>query len=83
VVTGSSSGIGRAIALELARAGTSVVVHARRSEDAAERVAEEIRQIGSDASVLMADLADPRRHESLVDEAWHCRGGIDIWVNNA
>lgn len=83
MVTGSSSGIGRAIALELARAGASVVVHGRRSEEAAERVAEEIRRLGSDASVLMADLADPRGHESLVDEAWHWRGGIDIWVNNA
>jgi len=83
VVTGSSSGIGRAIALELAQAGAAVVVHARGSEEAAERVAADIRQLGSDAMVLMADLADPRRHESLVEEAWHWRTGVDIWINNA
>jgi 3-oxoacyl-[acyl-carrier protein] reductase len=83
VVTGSSTGIGRAIALELARAGASVVVHARRNEEAAERVAAEIREIGSDAAVLMVDLADPRRHEPLVEDAWHWRSGVDVWINNA
>jgi len=83
VVTGSSSGIGRAIALELARAGAAVVVHARQSEEAAQGVADEIRSLGGEARVLMADLADPRRHEALVDHAWHWRSAIDIWVNNA
>ncbi len=83
VVTGSSGGIGRAIALELARAGAAVVVHARRSEEAAQGVAARIRELGAEATVLMADLADPRQHESLVDEAWHWRSGVDIWVNNA
>ena len=83
VVTGSSGGIGRAIALELARAGAAVVVHARRSEEAAQGVAGEIRELAAEATVLMADLADPRQHESLVDEAWHWRSGVDIWVNNA
>jgi 3-oxoacyl-[acyl-carrier protein] reductase len=83
VVTGSSGGIGRAIAMELARAGAAVVVHARKSEDAARETAGQIRALGSDATVLMADLADLRQHESLVDEAWHWRSGVDIWVNNA
>ncbi len=83
VVTGSSSGIGRAIALELARAGAAVVVHARRSQQAAESVAAEIRDLGVDATVLMVDLAEPRRHETLVEQAWHWRSAVDIWVNNA
>jgi 3-oxoacyl-[acyl-carrier protein] reductase len=83
VVTGSSSGIGRAIALELARAGAAVVVHGRRSEEAAEAVACEIRELGADATVLMADLADSRQHDSLVELAWHWRSAVDIWINNA
>jgi 3-oxoacyl-[acyl-carrier protein] reductase len=83
VVTGSSSGIGRAIALEFARAGAAVVVHARRSQAAAESVATEIRELGVDAKVLMADLADRGRHEPLVEQAWQWRSAVDIWVNNA
>lgn len=83
VVTGSSSGIGRGIALELARAGAAVLIHARKSEDAAHAVAAEIRELAADATVVMADLADPRQHEALVDQAWHWRSGVDIWVSNA
>jgi 3-oxoacyl-[acyl-carrier protein] reductase len=60
-----------------------VVIHARRSEEAAQGVAAEIRELGADATVLMADLADPRRHEVLVEEAWHWQSAVDIWVNNA
>ena len=83
VVTGSSSGIGRAIALELARAGAAVVVHGRCNEAAAEGLVEEIRQLGAAATAVMADLADPRQHEALVDRAWHWQSRVDIWVNNA
>lgn len=83
VVTGSSSGIGRAIALELARAGAAVVVHARKSRDAAEAVADEIRAVGADALVMLADLADPSQCETLVERAWGWRSGVEIWVNNA
>ena len=82
-MTGSSGGIGRAIALELARAGAAVVVHARKSEEAARETAGQIRELGAEATVLMADLADARQHASLVDEAWHWRSGVDIWVSNA
>src|SRR5207247_10457582 len=86
VVTGSSSGIGRAIALELAAAGAAVVVHARRSADAARSVAEQIRSAGGQAEVLLADLSDPNSHQSLVEQAWAAcsrrqAGGIDIWIN--
>jgi 3-oxoacyl-[acyl-carrier protein] reductase len=59
VVTGSSSGIGRAIALELAAAGADVLVHARQSKEAAEVTAEAIRARGRRATVVLADLADP------------------------
>ena len=83
MVTGSSTGIGRACALELARAGAAVLIHAGNRQQEAETVAEEILHKGGDAVVVMADLADPAAHASLVDEAWSWRGGIDIWVNNA
>ena len=83
VVTGSSSGIGRAIACELAEAGADVLVHARVHRDAAEATAAAIRDRGVGAHVALADLADPSNHESLVDEAWNWRNGVDIWVNNA
>lgn len=83
VVTGSSSGIGRAIALEFARGGADVVVHCHSSRSAAEQVADEIRQLGRNARVLTADVADPDRLESLVEEAWAGFGGVEVWVNNA
>ncbi len=83
VVTGSSTGIGRACALELARAGAAVLIHAAHRRQEAEAVAEEIRHDGGEATVVLADLADPAAHVSLIDEAWSWQGGIDIWVNNA
>ena len=58
LVTGSSSGIGRAIALGLARAGHDVVVHCRSSVDKAEQVAADVRAIGREARVLVFDVAD-------------------------
>jgi 3-oxoacyl-[acyl-carrier protein] reductase len=83
VVTGSSSGIGRAIALELASAGANVVVHARTSSEAAEDVAEEVRQQGRNGRVVLADVGDSDDCTSLVEDAWNQRNGIDIWINNA
>jgi 3-oxoacyl-[acyl-carrier protein] reductase len=82
VVTGSSSGIGRAIALELARAGADVLVHARENRAGAESVAAEIRTLGRKAHVLTADFAVPVEQDRLVDEAWSWRA-IDVWINNA
>ncbi len=83
VVTGSSGGIGRAIALELASAGADVVVHARARREAAEETAGQIRARGRRAHVLLADLADAGRHQPLVEEAWQWSGRVDVWVNNA
>jgi 2-amino-4-hydroxy-6-hydroxymethyldihydropteridine diphosphokinase len=82
LVTGSTSGIGRAIALELASAGADVIVHGRRS-DAAEQVAAEVRQQQVRGGVVLADLHDPDACAELVRRAWAEWGGLDIWVNNA
>lgn len=83
VVTGSSSGIGRAIARELAQAGASVLVHAGRNVAGAEQVASEVRALGVEAEVVVCDLAEQASHEALVERAWGWRGEVHIWVNNA
>ncbi len=82
VVTGSSSGIGRAIALELARAGADVLVHARANRARAEELAQTIRSIGREAAVVAADLSDVDAQDELVRTAWSWRP-IDAWINNA
>ncbi len=83
VVTGSSSGIGRAIALELAAGGADVLVHARRSRQEAEQVAAEICKSGRKSHVVLADLADGPGQNDLAQRAWEWRGAVDIWINNA
>ncbi len=86
VVTGSSSGIGRAIALRLARGGARVLVHARRSRDAAESVrAAIVAEHGDDTpAVVLADLATTDGRDALLDAAQRAFGdAIDVWVNNA
>jgi 3-oxoacyl-[acyl-carrier protein] reductase len=83
VVTGSSSGIGRAIALEFAQAGAEVVIHARRSAAAAENVAGEIRALGRPATVILADLSAADALPGFVDECWQSLRSVDVWVNNA
>ncbi len=83
VVTGASSGIGRAIALELARGGADVLVHARRSKKAAEEAASEIEKLGRKASVELCDLRELAGQEELIERAWQWRERIDVWVNNA
>ena len=82
VVTGSTSGMGRAIALELASAGVDVLVHGRRSESAA-AVADQIRARGVHSRAILADLREPQRCQELVETAWKELGRIEIWINNA
>jgi 3-oxoacyl-[acyl-carrier protein] reductase len=83
VVTGSSSGIGRAIALEFARAGADLVVHARQSSDHAERLAAEVRRLGRSATVALADLRLVESLPAFVDDCWRALRSVDVWVNNA
>jgi 2-amino-4-hydroxy-6-hydroxymethyldihydropteridine diphosphokinase len=83
LVTGSTSGIGRAIALELAAAGADVLVHGRRSLASAEEVAGRIRSLGVKTQVLLADLRREAECRELARQAWDEWNGLDIWVNNA
>jgi 3-oxoacyl-[acyl-carrier protein] reductase len=81
-VLGSTSGIGRAVALELAQAGADVLIHGRSSRAAAE-VAAEVNRRGRRSHVVMADLADPAAGDRLVDESWSVWGGLDAWLHIA
>ncbi|WP_394833711.1 SDR family oxidoreductase [Pendulispora rubella] len=82
LVTGASRGIGRAIAVALARHGADVAVNAR-TEEALNGVAAEIAGLKRNAPVLAADVTDPVAAERLVAEAIGQLGGLDILVNNA
>jgi 3-oxoacyl-[acyl-carrier protein] reductase len=83
VVTGSSSGIGRAIAIELAAAGANVLIHAGSNREGAEATAAQVRELKQESRVLLADLADTKAVEQFSDNAWNWRGHVDIWINNA
>jgi 3-oxoacyl-[acyl-carrier protein] reductase len=83
VVTGSTSGIGRAVALALAAGGADVIVHGRRSRESAEAVATGVRANGVRGAVILADLRDERECHRLVNEAWQAWGGVEVWINNA
>lgn len=84
-VIGSTTGIGRAVALRLARSGADVIVHGRgsNSANAAAAVAEDVRRLGGRAQVLLADLADRAAGNRLVDDAWGLWGGLDAWLHIA
>lgn len=83
LVTGSSRGIGAATARKLAERGANVIVNFRSSEDAALSIAEDIRDEGSDALVIQADVTNPEAVEDMVDEVESTWGSVDILVNNA
>jgi len=81
VVTGSTRGIGKAIASELAAGGANIVVHGRDAQ-AAEDVCSAIRQQQREAVAVVTDIATSDARAELVDRIWSKRP-IDIWVNNA
>jgi 3-oxoacyl-[acyl-carrier protein] reductase len=83
LVTGSSRGIGAAIARALAKEGAAVVVNHRNSEDEAEGVAESIRSAGGKAIVVRADVSDVASVDSMFRRLRKELGGIDILVNSA
>ena len=83
VVTGSSRGIGAAIAKRLAHAGVSVVVNYRTDEERARATLEEIMAAGGKATIFRADVADPEQAAALIAHANEAHGRLDALVNNA
>jgi NAD(P)-dependent dehydrogenase (short-subunit alcohol dehydrogenase family) len=83
VVTGSSRGIVRAIALQFADEGADVVINYARSADEAHDVRTQVEAAGPRALVVQADLRSPAEAAPLVEEAARHLGGLDILVNNA
>ncbi|MEM7468069.1 MAG: SDR family oxidoreductase [Pseudomonadota bacterium] len=83
VVTGASSGIGRAVAIKLAAEGAAVVVNYRSSEDAALACVQDINAAGGTANALQADVANKDDVARLVNQANDMLSGVDIWANVA
>src|SRR3954466_5170948 len=82
IVTGASSGIGAATALELGRRGATVVLAARRT-DALDAHAEKILDVGGRALAIPTDMADRSQIARLVEHATATFGRVDVLVNNA
>lgn len=83
LVTGGSRGIGRGIAIELARRGADVVINYNRSEGPALEVVAEIEQLGRKAFAIQADVSDFAQAGALVKGAVEALGGLNILINNA
>ena len=83
LVTGGSRGIGRAVALLLARAGADVAIGYRSRASEAEEVAAEVRGLGRRAVTMGGDLADPAAAERMAAQAEQAFGRLDIFVANA
>src|SRR3989339_1253579 len=81
-ITGASSGIGRATALEFARSGANLVLIAR-GENNLKEVAAEAENLGAKALVAPADVVNENAVTAVAERAVSTFGGIDIWVNNA
>ncbi len=82
LVTGSAKGIGRGIALELARNGYDVAIHYRSSQSQAEAFKLELEALGVKAVALQADVTQPLEAEKLVQDAANALGGLGVLVNN-
>ena len=83
LVTGSATGIGRAVAWRFAERGYAVTVNYSKSKDEAEETAAGVRQRGGEALVYAADVADDTAVRAMVERTAEEFGGIDVLVNNA
>jgi len=82
IVTGAGTGIGRAVALRLAKEGYDVAINARH-EDALQKVADEISAIGQRAAVIPGDVSDYGVCKTIIDRTIGELGGLDVLINNA
>ncbi len=82
LVTGSSSGIGRAIAFQFAMSGANVIVHGNQNRSGAEQTVTEIEAMGVQSVALCCDLSEPASRTHFVEQAWQI-APLDVWVNNA
>jgi 3-oxoacyl-[acyl-carrier protein] reductase len=81
VITGSTRGIGKAIALELASAGADVVIHGR-DRAAAEQVCAAAKDLKRNAQAFVTDIAQSPHRQEMAEQLWN-EAPVDIWVNNA
>lgn len=83
LVTGSSTGIGAALALELGKLGVAVAVHGNRSLDQAQKIVDTITKAGGKAVLVSGDVSDSKVAAKIAEDAAEALGGLDILVNNA
>ena len=83
LVTGASSGIGRAIALRCAHAGADLALTYRTNAAGAEATAQEIRLLGRRVEVIRTDISHPEDIAALVGRLKEAFGIVDVWINNA
>lgn len=83
LVTGSSRGIGRGCAIELARAGANVAINYFSNRDEAESLAREIEALGRKAVIFQGDVSQQEVIERMIDETAQALGSLDLFVSNA
>ncbi len=82
-ITGASRGIGKATALEFAKAGYRLAINCRKDKEALLKTAEEIEKIGASCIMLVGDVSDPDFVRTAFSEIIKCFGSLDVLVNNA
>ncbi len=83
LVTGSSKGIGRAVAIELARGGANVTINCSSSLDAAKEVQREVEKLGRKAIIVSCDVSDQAAVDDMVAQTVDAFGSLDLFVSNA
>lgn len=83
LITGASRGIGRSLALQLAEGGAKIAINFRSNQDEAVRVAERVRELGSEAILCQANLENDDEIQNLFDQVEREFGQLDIFVANA
>ena len=83
IVTGASRGIGKGIAIELAKAGCCVVINYKSNDEAAEKTMQEIRELGAYALKIKGDVSDYEFSKGMIKTTLEKLGRIDILINNA